>query len=94
MKTQKNKQGIGFFERYLTLWVALCIMAGIGVGQWLPGVPAALGKFEYANVSIPGRYSNLVDDLPDDAQSGFSEREECRKKAARHHRNVRDQLAY
>ena len=53
MKTQKNKQGIGFFERYLTLWVALCIMAGIGVGQWLPGVPAALGKFEYANVSIP-----------------------------------------
>lgn len=53
METQKNKQGIGFFERYLTLWVALCIVAGIAVGQWLPGVPAALGKLEYANVSIP-----------------------------------------
>ena len=53
METQKNKQGIGFFERYLTLWVALCIVAGIAVGHWLPGVPAALGKLEYANVSIP-----------------------------------------
>ena len=49
----KKQQGIGFFERYLTLWVALCILAGIAVGQWLPAVPAALGKMEYANVSIP-----------------------------------------
>ena len=49
----EKKQGIGFFERYLTLWVALCIVAGIAVGKWLPGIPAALGQFEYANVSIP-----------------------------------------
>ena len=47
----KERQGIGFFERYLTLWVTLCILAGIAVGQWL--VPAALGKLEYANVSVP-----------------------------------------
>ena len=40
----KERQGIGFFERYLTLWVTLCILAGIAVGQWLPAVPAALGK--------------------------------------------------
>lgn len=49
----KERQGIGFFERYLTLWVTLCILAGIAVGQWLPAVPAALGKLEYANVSVP-----------------------------------------
>lgn len=49
----EKKQGIGFFERNLTLWVALCIIAGIAVGQWLPAIPQTLSKFEYANVSIP-----------------------------------------
>lgn len=52
-RMMEKKQGIGFFERYLSLWVALCIVAGIAVGKWLPGIPAALGQFEYANVSIP-----------------------------------------
>ena len=42
-----------FFEKYLTLWVALCIVAGIAVGQLLPAIPATLGQWEYANVSIP-----------------------------------------
>ncbi len=45
--------GIGFFEKYLTLWVILCMGAGILIGQFLPGVPAFLGRFEYASVSIP-----------------------------------------
>ncbi|HPD87521.1 MAG TPA: bile acid:sodium symporter, partial [Proteiniphilum sp.] len=49
---QKN-QGISFFERYLTLWVAGCIAAGILIGQYIPSVPATLHLFEYANVSIP-----------------------------------------
>ncbi|WP_065220283.1 MULTISPECIES: ACR3 family arsenite efflux transporter [Butyricimonas] len=49
----KNKEGIQFFERFLSLWVALCIVVGIAVGQWLPAVPATLSRFEYANVSIP-----------------------------------------
>ena len=52
METKKNS-GIGFFERYLTLWVALCMVAGVLIGQFLPGIPAFLGRFEYANVSIP-----------------------------------------
>ena len=42
-----------FFEKYLTIWVALCIIIGIAVGQWLPAIPQTLSKFEYANVSIP-----------------------------------------
>lgn len=49
----KNKEGIGFFERYLTIWVALCIVVGIGIGQYIPTIPETLSKFEYSNVSIP-----------------------------------------
>ena len=49
----KENKGIGFFERYLTIWVTLCIIAGIAIGQWIPAVPETLGKWEYTNVSIP-----------------------------------------
>lgn len=48
-----DKRGIGFFERYLSVWVALCIIVGIAVGQLLPIIPETLGKWKYANVSIP-----------------------------------------
>lgn len=44
---------MSFFDRYLTLWVTLCIVAGIAVGKFAPIVPDTLGKLEYANVSIP-----------------------------------------
>ena len=55
MPKHKNKdsQGIGFFQKYLTIWVALCIVAGILVGQFLPIIPKTLNKFEYYKVSIP-----------------------------------------
>lgn len=46
-------QGISFFDRYLSLWVAICIIIGIALGKLLPIVPETLGKLEYANVSIP-----------------------------------------
>ena len=44
---------ISFFDRYLSLWVALCIAAGVAIGKWLPSVPEALGQWEYAHVSLP-----------------------------------------
>jgi len=44
---------IGFFERYLTVWVALCIVAGILLGQWLPSVFHAIGAMEVAQVNLP-----------------------------------------
>lgn len=47
------KQEMSFFDRYLTLWVALCIVAGITIGKVFPAFPETLGKIEYANVSIP-----------------------------------------
>lgn len=50
---KEEHQGIGFFEKYLTLWVILCMAAGILIGKFVPAIPDFLGKFEYANVSIP-----------------------------------------
>jgi len=44
---------MSFFDKYLTVWVALCMVAGVLIGKFLPGIPAFLGKFEYANVSLP-----------------------------------------
>lgn len=44
---------IGFFERYLTVWVALCIVVGIALGQMLPGAFQAIGRMEYAQVNLP-----------------------------------------
>ncbi|TRZ94719.1 MAG: arsenical-resistance protein [Rhodocyclaceae bacterium] len=41
------------FERYLTVWVFLCILFGIGLGQFLPGVFQAVGRMEIARVNLP-----------------------------------------
>ena len=51
--TKQQSTGISFFERYLTVWVALCMVVGILIGQYLPGIPEFLGRFEYASVSVP-----------------------------------------
>ena len=52
MKKDKA-QGISLFQQYLTLWVAICMAAGVLIGRFLPAIPAFLDQFEYANVSIP-----------------------------------------
>ena len=44
---------ISFFERYLTVWVFLCIMVGIGLGQLLPELFQAIGRMEFAHVNLP-----------------------------------------
>jgi ACR3 family arsenite transporter len=45
--------GLGFFGKYLSIWVGLCIIGGVGIGQVLPAIPETLSRFEYASVSIP-----------------------------------------
>lgn len=52
MSNDKNS-GIGFFAKYLTLWVALCMVAGVLIGKFLPAIPNFLNRFEYAKVSAP-----------------------------------------
>lgn len=44
---------IGFFERYLSVWVALCIIAGVLLGRAFPGAFQALAALEFARVNIP-----------------------------------------
>src|SRR5690554_1962608 len=46
-------EGMGRFERYLSVWVALAIVAGVMLGQFAPAVPETLSRFEVAQVSIP-----------------------------------------
>ena len=48
-----SSKPISFFERYLTLWVFLCILAGIALGQLLPGLFQAIGALEVAQVNLP-----------------------------------------
>lgn len=49
----KNKAGISVFQKYLTVWVILCMVVGVLIGRFLPQIPAVLNQFEYARVSIP-----------------------------------------
>jgi arsenite transporter len=53
--TAKQATGarLGIFERWLTLWVALCIVAGIALGHVLPGVFQTIGGLELARVNLP-----------------------------------------
>jgi ACR3 family arsenite transporter len=44
---------MNLFERYLTVWVALCIIAGVLLGQFLPGVFQAIASLEVARVNLP-----------------------------------------
>ena len=44
---------MNFFERYLTAWVALCIVVGIALGQWQPELFQSIGQLEVAQVNLP-----------------------------------------
>ena len=50
---KENDSGISFFQRYLSVWVMLCMVLGVLIGKFLPGIPAFLNRFEYARISIP-----------------------------------------
>lgn len=50
---KEKSAGIGFFEKYLTIWVLLCMAAGILIGKFLPGIPTALEKLQYAGQNLP-----------------------------------------
>ncbi|MGX7420341.1 ACR3 family arsenite efflux transporter [Carnobacterium gallinarum] len=52
MENEQNK-GLSIFEKYLTLWVILCMMLGVLIGKFVPIIPTVLGKFDYYQVSIP-----------------------------------------
>ena len=50
---KKEATGINFFQKYLTIWVILCMVIGILIGTFIPIIPDLLGKMEIAGISIP-----------------------------------------
>ncbi|TVP80345.1 MAG: arsenical-resistance protein [Puniceicoccaceae bacterium] len=50
---ENETTGISFFEKNLTIWVALCMVVGVLMGKFLPAIPGFLSRFEVAQVSIP-----------------------------------------
>lgn len=48
-----NKKQLGFFERYLSVWVIICIFIGLMIGTYWQAFPTTLSQFEYEQVSIP-----------------------------------------
>ncbi|AZO94462.1 ACR3 family arsenite efflux transporter [Halocella sp. SP3-1] len=53
MTEDTKSNDLGFFERYLTLWVGICIVVGVLIGRLWPAFPDTLSRWEYAQVSIP-----------------------------------------
>jgi len=51
--SQETERRLGIWEKYLSLWVALCIGAGIGLGKVFPQISDILGGLTVANISIP-----------------------------------------
>ena len=51
--TVTTRPTIDFFAKYLTVWVLLCMVAGITIATYLPVVPAWLAQLSYANISLP-----------------------------------------
>ena len=51
--SKRTNSGINFFQKYLTLWVFLCMIAGVLLGHFAPAIPPAFARLEYARVSIP-----------------------------------------
>ena len=50
---QSTKKEIAFFEKYLSIWVALCIIGGIVIGNLAPGAMSALSQLEIYQVNLP-----------------------------------------
>lgn len=67
------------FERYLTVWVFLCIVAGIALGQVFPGVFQAIGRLEFAQVNLPVGLLIWVMIIPMLVKVDFSALNEVRK---------------
>ena len=53
MNKESKSEGIIFFQKYLSVWVLLCMVMGILIGNFLPAIPAFLDRLSIAGISIP-----------------------------------------
>ena len=72
---------MSIFERYLTLWVFLCIVTGVALGQVFPDVFQAIGKMEVAQVNLPVGLLIWVMIIPMLIKVDFGALHEVRKRA-------------
>ncbi len=72
------------FERYLTLWVAVCIIAGIALGQFAPAAFQAIGRMEIAQVNLPVGLLIWVMIIPMLLKVDFAALGQVRQALARH----------
>lgn len=49
---------MSFFQRYLTLWVLLCMALGVALGHFLPALPRFLGRLQIDGISLPWQCSS------------------------------------
>ena len=80
------------FERYLTLWVALCIVAGIALGHVMPGVFQAIGGAEIAKVNLPVAVLIWLMIVPMLVKIDFAALGQRARALARHRRDAVHQL--
>lgn len=71
--TETKEYRLGFFHKYLTLWVALCILAGIGLGAAFPAAAQFLNSLQVAQVNIPVAFFLFAMMYPIMLQIDFSE---------------------
>ena len=48
-----NEKKLSIFEKYLSVWVLLCITTGIAIGKFAPSIPTILNDFSIYQVSMP-----------------------------------------
>ena len=90
---RRSAPALGTFERYLTVWVALCIVAGIILGQLFPAPFQALGRMNVAEVNIPVAVLIWLMIVPMLLKVDFGALAPGRRAMARHCRDGRHQLA-
>ena len=79
---------MGLFERYLTVWVFLCIVVGIALGHWLPAPFEYLGGLEIAKVNLPIAVLIWLMIIPMLLKIDFGALAQVGATLARHRRNV------
>lgn len=79
--TDKKVSGasMSIFERYLTIWVFLCIVAGITLGHFLPRLFQSIGRMEFAQVNLPVGFLIWVMIIPMLVKVDFSALSEVRR---------------
>ena len=60
----KKELSLGLWEKYLTLWIALCIIAGLLIGSFIPAFGEFMDSLKFAQVIYSNRYIAVLYDVP------------------------------